>query len=141
MPLMPRKGILAITVVVDIAVHARGRPVIGKRLSARYGLPPRHFEPVLQALVRHGILRGIRGPRGGYKLARELARISAVDIVRATGDLDEIDRFPTPIASPIGKVVMPALGKAELAFSAALSRISLEHLANLAKGLPSSTGH
>ena len=30
-------------------------------------LPPRHLEPVLQALVRHGILKGIRGPRGGYE--------------------------------------------------------------------------
>jgi Rrf2 family protein len=139
MPLMPRKGILAVTVVVDIAVHARGRPIIGKKLSARYGLPPRHFEPVLQALVRQGILRGIRGPRGGYELARKPALISVVDIVRATGDLDEIDRFPTPIASLIGKVVMPALGEAEHAFSTALSRVSLEDLASLAEDLPSST--
>ena len=132
MPLMPRKGILAITVVVDIAVHARGRPVTGKMLSFRYRMPPRHFEPVLQALVRHGILRGIRGPRGGYELAREPARISADDIVRAAGTLDEVDGFPAPIASLIGKVVMPALGAAEHAFSAALARISLEDLASSA---------
>jgi Rrf2 family transcriptional regulator, iron-sulfur cluster assembly transcription factor len=140
MPLMPRRGILAITVVVDIAVHGRGRPVTGKMLSSRYGLPPRHFEPVLQALVRQGILRGIRGPRGGYELAREPARISADEIVRATGTVDEVDGFPAPISSLIGKVVMPALGEAEHAFSAALSRISLEDLASSAEGLPASSG-
>jgi len=35
---------------------------------------------VLQALVRHGILKGTRGPRGGYELAREQRRITADDI-------------------------------------------------------------
>jgi Rrf2 family transcriptional regulator, iron-sulfur cluster assembly transcription factor len=139
MPLLPRKGIIAITVVVDIAVHAHGRPVTGKMLSGRYGLPPRHFEPVLQALVRHGILRGIRGPRGGYELARTPRSISANDIVRAAGNLDEINGFPAPIASLIGKVVMPALGEAESAFSAALAGITLETLAKSAAGLPAST--
>src|SRR5438128_1956001 len=88
MLLLPRKGILAITVVVDIAVHGGARPVTGKMLSARYGLPPRHFEPVLQALVRHGILRGIRGPRGGYELAREPARIMADEVVRVAGSTE-----------------------------------------------------
>jgi Rrf2 family transcriptional regulator, iron-sulfur cluster assembly transcription factor len=140
MSLLPRKGILAITVVVDIAVHARGRPITGRMLSSRYGLPPRHFEPVLQALVRHGILRGIRGPRGGYELARDPARISADDIVRAAGTIDEVDGFPAPIANLIGRVVIPALGEAEHAFSAALARINLENLASLAEGLRASSG-
>src|SRR5439155_19162388 len=71
MPLLPRKGALAIAAVIDIAVNARGRPVAAKALASRHRLPPRHLEPVLQALVRHGILKGTRGPRGGYELARE----------------------------------------------------------------------
>ena len=66
MQLLPRKGILAITAVIDIALHARSGPVAAKALATRHGLPPRRLEPVLQALVRHGILKGTRGPRGGY---------------------------------------------------------------------------
>ena len=62
MPLLPRKGVLAIAAVIDIALHARGRPVAAKALASRHRLPPRHLEPVLQALVRHGILKGVRGP-------------------------------------------------------------------------------
>ena len=53
MPLLPRKGILAIAAVIDIALHANGRPVAAKSLATRHHLPPRHLEPVLQALVRH----------------------------------------------------------------------------------------
>src|SRR5262245_44392101 len=81
MPLLPRKSILAITAVIDIALNARGRPVAAKALATRHSLPPRHLEPVLQALVRHGILKGVRGPRGGYELARERSRITADDIM------------------------------------------------------------
>ena len=57
--------------VVDIALHARPAPVAAKALAARHNLPPRHLETLLQALVRANILKGVRGPRGGYELARE----------------------------------------------------------------------
>src|SRR5499425_3541317 len=94
MPLLPRKGILAIAAVIDIAHNARGRPVAAKALAHRHRLPPRHLEPVLQALVRHGILKGVRGPRGGYELAREQRRITADDILRAAGTVDEMNGMP-----------------------------------------------
>src|SRR5215813_1467240 len=108
MPLLPRKGVLAITAVIDIALHARGRPVAAKALATRHSLPPRHLEPVLQALVRHGILKGVRGPRGGYELAREQHRITAEDILRAAGNEDEINGVPIANSNLLSKVVMPA---------------------------------
>src|ERR1700749_3469196 len=116
MPLLPRKGILAIAAVIDIAHNARGRPVAAKALATRHSLPPRHLEPVLQALVRHGILKGVRGPRGGYELAREQRRIAAEDILRAAGNDDELDGVPLANSNLLHKVVMPALGQAEHAF-------------------------
>ena len=76
MPLVSRKGLLAIAAVIDVAIHANGRPVSAKSLAARHKLPPRHLEPVLQALVRDGILKGVRGPHGGYELARVGVAIS-----------------------------------------------------------------
>ena len=60
-----------------------------KALAARHSLPARHLEPVLQALVRMGILKGIRGPRGGYELARERRRITADEILRAAGTIED----------------------------------------------------
>ena len=118
MPLLPRKGILAIAAVIDIALHARGRPVAAKALATRHQLPPRHLEPVLQALVRHGILKGVRGPRGGYELAREQRRVSADDILRAAGTAEEADeRRRSTDRRCSTQVVMPALAQAEEAFS------------------------
>ena len=113
MLLLPRKGILAIAAVIDIALHARGRPVAAKALATRHRLPPRHLEPVLQALVRHGILKGIRGPRGGYELAREQRRITADDILRAAGTVDEIDGAAINGSHLLNQVVIPALAQAE----------------------------
>jgi Rrf2 family transcriptional regulator, iron-sulfur cluster assembly transcription factor len=134
MPLLPRKGILAIAAVIDIALNARGRPVAAKALATRHSLPPRHLEPVLQALVRHGILKGIRGPRGGYELARERRRITADDILRAAGTADELNEISLVDSALLSKVVMPALAQAEHAFSNALSRINVEDLAHSAEG-------
>ena len=127
MPLLPRKGILAIAAVIDIALNAGGRPVAAKALATRHRLPPRHLEPVLQALVHDGILRGVRGPHGGYALARERGDIGIDEIVRAAASVRDDD---SEISSPlIADVVSPAVAEAERAFSGALSRINVDDLA------------
>lgn len=133
MPLVSRKGILAIAAVIDIAIHATGRPVSAKALAMRHKLPPRHLEPVLQALVRDGILKGIRGPHGGYELAREQSSITAEDILRAAGSAEEADELPLPASSLVSDVVRPALAEAERIFSAALGKINVEHMAKQAE--------
>jgi Rrf2 family transcriptional regulator, iron-sulfur cluster assembly transcription factor len=132
MSLLPRKGLLAIAAVVDIALHSRARPVSAKMLAARHALPPRHLEPVLQALVREGILRGIRGPRGGYELGRERKRITADDILRAAGTIDDGPSF-TSKSALVDHVVVPTMAQAERAFSTALARISVEDLTRRAE--------
>jgi Rrf2 family protein len=135
MPLLPRKGVLAIAAVIDIGLHARGRPVAAKALASRHRLPPRHLEPVLQALVRQGVLKGIRGPRGGYELARDARRITADDILRAVGTVDEAEDTPLSKSSLLAQVVMPALLQAEVAFSASLAHINVEDLVRSAEML------
>jgi Rrf2 family iron-sulfur cluster assembly transcriptional regulator len=101
----------------------------------RHDLPPRHLEPVLQALVRQGILKGVRGPRGGYELARDRDRITADDILRAAGTVEEMDEPPQRVSSLMAKVVMPALAQAERAFSSALGCISVEQLTRSAEAM------
>lgn len=133
MPLVSRKGILAIAAVIDVALNARGRPVSAKALAARHKLPPRHLEPVLQALVRDGILKGIRGPHGGYEVARK--RITAEDILRAASSAEEQDDPPLPASTLVGDVVRPALAEAERAFAAALGRINIEDMVRHAETL------
>src|SRR5271168_1992428 len=134
MPLLPRKGVLAIAAVIDVAMQTQGQPVSAKMLAARHGLPPRHLEPVLQALVRYGILKGIRGPRGGYELARDRRRVTANDILRAAGTVDETDESHAG-SDLLTKIVLPAMAHAEEQFGIALSHISLEDLARDAQAL------
>lgn len=129
MLLLPRKGVLAIAAVLDIAINSRGRPVAARALANRHRLPPRHLEPVLQALVREGILRGVRGPRGGYELARGEDDIGAHEILRAAGTAEDKNDPPLAGSALLTHVVVPALIRAEEAFAAALSRITVADLA------------
>jgi Rrf2 family iron-sulfur cluster assembly transcriptional regulator len=139
MALLPSKGLLAIAAVVDVALHGRGRPVSAKALAARHALPARHLEPVLQALVRVGILKGIRGPRGGYELARERRRITADEILRAAGTIEEGSETKHASSALLVGVVIPAVAQAERAFASALNRINLEELVRRAEPLKDMT--
>jgi Rrf2 family iron-sulfur cluster assembly transcriptional regulator len=133
MSLLPRKGLLAIAAVIDVALHARGQPVAAKALASRHRLPPRHLEPVLQALVRQGVLKGVRGPRGGYELARESGLITAHDILRAIGTIEEKGNGAAPRSALLADVVVPALTQAEVAFSGALGHINIADLVAAAR--------
>jgi Rrf2 family iron-sulfur cluster assembly transcriptional regulator len=105
MILLCRRSILALAAVADIAIHARPQPVAAKTLAGRLDLPPRHLETLLQALVRADILKGVRGPHGGYELARERRRISAAEVIRAVmngeGGTKAESRFVENVISPI----------------------------------------
>ena len=79
-PILSRKGLLAIAAVVDVALQKDGQPISAKSLAARHGLASRHLETVLQSLVRGGILKGFRGPHGGYLLARDRHGVTWVTI-------------------------------------------------------------
>ena len=79
---LSKKLLFAIEAVVDIAYHAGDQPVQSSVITERQGIPRRYLEQVLQQLVRAGILSGVRGPRGGYRLARERRLISLGDVVR-----------------------------------------------------------
>ncbi|MCK6450787.1 MAG: Rrf2 family transcriptional regulator, partial [Alphaproteobacteria bacterium] len=78
---LPRRVTFAIEAVLDVAYNAGETPVRSGEITERQGIPARYLEPVLQQLVRAGILVGVRGPRGGYRLGRDRRRITVGDIV------------------------------------------------------------
>ncbi len=88
MPFLSRKVMFAVEAVLDIAYNTTGNNVQSSEIGRRQGIPPRYLEPVLQGLVRAGILAGVRGPRGGYRLARERRRITLGDITRVVRGLE-----------------------------------------------------
>ncbi|NQU60074.1 MAG: Rrf2 family transcriptional regulator [Rhodospirillales bacterium] len=85
---LSKKMLFAIEAVLDIAYHAGAEPVQSREITRRQGIPRRYLEQALQHLVRQNILVGVRGPRGGYRLARERRRITIGDIVRVVRDME-----------------------------------------------------
>ncbi len=77
-------------------------PVQAKEITARQGVPQRYLEQVMQQLVRAGILKGVRGPRGGYRLARERRRISVGDVVRVAESIEDGEEEPAHAHSDLG---------------------------------------
>jgi Rrf2 family protein len=130
MILLSRRSMLGIAAVVDIAIHGRAGPVAAKLLAARHNLPPRHLETLLQALVRAGILKGVRGPRGGYELARERRKVTAGDVVRAamTAQSEDDTDAPEPESRLVDMVVSPAVRVAGETFLTSLDAYSIEDL-------------
>jgi len=110
MLIMSKKTLFAIEAVLDIACNAADKPVRSSEISERQGIPNRYLEPVMQELVRAGILSGIRGPRGGYRLGRrsdeiDLAEIEAVaersESRASQGDLHPATRLGSEIVQPL----------------------------------------
>ena len=105
-----RKLLFAIEAVLDIAYHSGGAPVQSSEITRRQGIPRRYLEQTLQSMVRAGILIGTRGPKGGYRLARERRKISLgeiVKVVRAAEVPEEAD--PYLPQSDLGSTVIKPL--------------------------------
>jgi len=106
---LSKKALYAIEAVLDIAYHAGAEPVQSREITRRQGIPRRYLEQALQQLVRDGILIGVRGPRGGYRLARERRRISVGDIARVVRAVETAEAGDGSLSdSELGqKIVQP----------------------------------
>ena len=134
MNLLSRRSVLAIAAVVDVALHSRSAPVAAKALAARHKLPPRHLETLLQGLAHAKILKGVRGPRGGYELARERRRITVGEIVRTAMSLSTADPEDLGANSVLlERVIDPAVRKVGESVLANLDSISVEQMCETAE--------
>ena len=127
-----KKLALAVEAVVDIAYHGTAEPVQSQDIGRRLNLPRRYLEQVMQQLVKAGILKGVRGPRGGYRLARERRRISIADVVSV---VEANDSEPANIrASDLGQRVMaPFWAEQERAALDRLEAITIDDLCHEAE--------
>lgn len=131
---LSKKMLFAIEAVLDIAYHAGPEPVQSREITRRQGIPRRYLEQALQHLVRRGILVGVRGPRGGYRLARERRRISVGDIVRVVRDMESAnDLIASTPGSELGhKVVRPVWQELQGEVMRRLDKLTVDDLCNRA---------
>ncbi len=106
---LTKKMRYALEAVVDIAYNARPEPVQSREITQRQGIPQRYLEQVMQQLVHANILKGVRGPRGGYTLARERRRISVGEIIRVIGDTEDNEAEKSETVSALGQTVINPL--------------------------------
>lgn len=127
---LSRKTVYALEAVVDIAYNARAEPVQSKEITRRQGIPQRYLEQVMQHLVRANILKGVRGPRGGYLLARERRRITVGEIVRTISTMEINGKSGGYESSSVlgQSVVKPLLDEVEEAMMVKLDTVNIDDL-------------
>ena len=124
-------GILAKTDKLDARVLA----IFAATMDPTVRPPAPEALEVLQELVRKGVLSGQRGPRGGYRLARERRRITVGEIVRVVRELESAnDPVEEPNGSEIGvKVVRPIWAEAQDELMVRFDGLTVEELCNRAR--------
>lgn len=77
------KGRFAVTAMLDLALHGAGGPVALAGISERQKISLSYLEQLFGKLRRRELVESVRGPGGGYHLARDPALVTVADIVRA----------------------------------------------------------
>ncbi len=80
------KGRFAVTAMIDLALHGGEGPVTLAGISDRQKISLSYLEQLFGKLRRKNLVESVRGPGGGYCLARPMARISVADVVRAVDE-------------------------------------------------------
>ncbi len=80
------KGRFAVTAMVDLATRDGNAPVTLAGISERQSISLSYLEQLFGKLRRHDIVESVRGPGGGYYLARPGAQISIADIIMAVDE-------------------------------------------------------
>ena len=76
-------GRFAVTAMLDLAMHGHDGPVTLAGISERQKISLSYLEQLFGKLRRRALVESVRGPGGGYHLARDASLVTVADIVRA----------------------------------------------------------
>jgi Rrf2 family protein len=80
---LSRASSYALHAVAHMAAVGEDRPLASHHIAEARGIPERYILKVLHPLVSAQILRSVKGPNGGYRLARPAAKITMLEVVEA----------------------------------------------------------
>ena len=80
------KGRFAVTAMIDLAQRQANGPVTLAGISERQKISLSYLEQLFGKLRRHSIVASVRGPGGGYRLARGMSEVSVADIIAAVDE-------------------------------------------------------
>lgn len=80
------KGRYAVTAVLDLAYHSQKNPVTLTEISTRQTISLSYLEQLFARLRKAGLVVGVRGPGGGYRLSREADDINVAEVIAAVDE-------------------------------------------------------
>lgn len=80
------KGRYAVTAMLDLALHAQNGPVSLADISERQGISLSYLEQLFARLRRGSLVSSVRGPGGGYQLARSMHGIQVAEVIDAVNE-------------------------------------------------------
>jgi Rrf2 family iron-sulfur cluster assembly transcriptional regulator len=80
------KGRFAVTAMIDLALHHGSGPVTLAEISGRQKISLSYLEQLFGKLRRHQLVESVRGPGGGYCLAKDLGSVSVSEIILAVDE-------------------------------------------------------
>lgn len=86
------KGRYAVTAMLDLALHGAENPVTLADISNNQGISLSYLEQLFASLRAKGLVKGVRGPGGGYYLGRAASDISVANIICAVDEWVEFTR-------------------------------------------------
>jgi Rrf2 family iron-sulfur cluster assembly transcriptional regulator len=86
------KGRYAVTAMMDLAIHDDRGPVTLAAISQCQAISLSYLEQLFAKLRRAKLVRGVRGPGGGYRLARPSTQITVAQIIRAVDEKVDVTR-------------------------------------------------
>jgi len=112
----------AVQALVFLARSGDSRPVASHDVAAAHGIPERFLLKCLKPLVSAGVLRGVKGPNGGYRLARPAGQVTLLEVVEAVdgpvrglapevGDGGALGRKLQAVCERVAGVVREGLGR------------------------------
>lgn len=81
------KGRFAVTAMLDLAIHEADKPVTLAGISERQNISLSYLEQLFSRLRRNGLVKSVRGPGGGYHIAKRHNEISVSQIISAVDEL------------------------------------------------------
>ncbi len=121
-----KKFLYALEATLDIAINSKGNPIQSHEITKRQGIPKRYLENILQKLVQKNIIKGTRGPKGGYSLAKEKRNISLVEIYNVILTIDK--KKPVMQTEIKKKIITPIISNVSDDIMNYLKSITLDDL-------------
>jgi Rrf2 family protein len=123
------RGHYSVKALLDLALNSSRQPVSVNTIAERQGLPPPYLEKLLIDLRRAGIVESVRGPQGGYRLAKPPETISLGQILEAVGEqVDPLPRHAPQASQAEDWVTFAVWNRLSQKLKEALYSISLEDL-------------